>query len=912
MAGAPSPAFRGRARERHQLDSLLDGTRRSESAVLVLRGEAGIGKTALLHYVVRQASGCRVVRVTGVQSELEMPFAALHQLCVPLMERLPALPEPQARALTVAFGLASGTSPDRFMVGLAALNLLCEVASHRPLVVLVDDAQWLDAASAQVLGFVGRRLLAEPVMLVVAVRDDAESGEWSRLPHLQVDGLTDEDARALLAAAVTGHVDERVRDRIVAETRGNPLGLLELPRHMSPSELAGGFADPSSESLADRLLEGYVRRVCALPEPTRRLMLLASADPTGDPTLLWRAAQAFGLGGDVGEPAAQDDLLHIGSRVRFRHPLVRSAAYAAGTREERVATHSALAAATDAEADPERRVWHQAAAATGIDETVATDLERMAGVAQQRAGFAAAAAFLERSFTLSEDPSRRATRGLAAARANLLAGAFDSARTLLAESAADELDDLQRAQAELLEADIEAAARPSHEAPGRLLRTAHRLEQLDLNLARETYLRAWWVGVVVGRQAALTGGVMEVARAALAAPQTQEPRPCDLMLEGLALAVTEGRPAAAPLLRSTVDLFLQDRVSDEDWIRWGRGATSAAILLWDGESYAELSARQVMKVRESGALSELVLALNLHTNVLVWRGELDAAREVAAEQYAVKEITGARMASYGPRLLAAYRGRTDAMAALDLEAVEEGDGLAFETAKLATAVLNNGLGRYAEACAAAREVSLFSLVTFGIPELIESAVRTGQRGLAQNALTELGPHVVPGSDWAAGIEARCRALVCDNDESEHWYQEAIEGLSRTPLRPDLARAHLLYGEWLRREGRRRDARHELRTAHDTFTELGLEAFAERSRHELNATGDKVVRREVDTLNQLTPQEEHIARLARDGLTNPQIGAELYISPRTVEWHLRKVFLKLGISSRAELHNAPPPTRPNGR
>ena len=500
------------------------------------------------------------------------------------MEDLPALPEPQARVLTVAFGLSSGMPPDRFMVGLAVLNLLCEAASHRPLVVLVDDAQWLDAPSAQALGFVGRRLLAEPVMLMVAVRDGADSGEWADLPCVTVEGLTDDDARALLAAAATGPVDARVRDRIVAETRGNPLGLLDLPKHMSPYELAGGFSDPSPESLADRLQEGYVRRVRELPDPTRRLMVLAAADPTGDPILLWRAARAFGLGTDVAEQAAQDDLLLIGSQVRFRHPLVRSAAYAAGTFEERVAAHLALADATDGRAEPERRVWHQSAAATGIDEAVATDLERMARIAQQRAGFAAAAAFLERSFTLSGDPNRRANRGLAAARANLQAGSFDKARALLAESAADRLDDLQHAQAELLEAEIMAAARPSSEAPGQLLRAAKRLEPLDLRLARETYLKAWWVALVVGRRAAPGGTVMDLARAAQAAPQVQPPRPCDLLLDGLAAAVIDGRPAAAPLLRATVDLFLQERVSDEDWIRWGRGATSAAILLWDGKS----------------------------------------------------------------------------------------------------------------------------------------------------------------------------------------------------------------------------------------------------------------------------------------------------------------------------------------
>jgi tetratricopeptide (TPR) repeat protein len=413
MAEPRTSAFRGRARERKAVDGLLDRVHGGESAVLVIRGEAGIGKTALMRYCARQASGCRLVQIAGVESETELPLAALHQLCGTMLSRMAALPEPQQRALRVAFGLAAGTAPDRFIVGLAVLSLLAENAAARPLVCLVDDAQWLDEASSQVLGFVGRRLLAEPVVLLFAVREAADEQIFPGLPALTVEGLTDEDARALLTAAVPGHLDERVRDRIIAETSGNPLALLELARGMSEAELAGGFAGPPEANLPghlqDQLQDHYLRQVQALPEPTRQLLLLAAADPTGDATLLWRAAQTLGLGRDAAAAADAEQLLTIGSQVRFRHPLVRSAAYTAGSPEDRRAAHLKIAAATDVHEDPERRVWHLAAGATGPDEDVATALEQAAVKTQARAGLAAAAAFLQR-FESADGHLREALR----------------------------------------------------------------------------------------------------------------------------------------------------------------------------------------------------------------------------------------------------------------------------------------------------------------------------------------------------------------------------------------------------------------------------------------------------------------------------------------------------------------------
>jgi DNA-binding CsgD family transcriptional regulator len=878
----------------------------------VIRGEAGIGKTALLQYCARQAFGCRIALIAGAESELEMPFAALHQLCRPMFDTLAALPEPQAQVLRVAFGLTVGNTPDRFVVGVAVLNLLAEVATRQPLVCLVDDAQWLDEPSRQVLEFVGRRLLADAVALVFSVRETGEEQLIPTLPELTLNGLPDDAARALLAEVTTGHLDQQVRDRIVAETRGNPLALLDLPKAMNPAELAGGFATPAASTPSGQLQDHYLHRVNALPEATRQLALLAAADPTGDSTLLWRAAETFSIGRGAAAPAASAELLEVDSRVRFRHPLVRSAAYAAATPEARSEAHRALAAATDPLTDPERRLWHLAAAASGFDEAVASELERTAGRARARAGLAAAAAFLQRSVELTADKAQRADRALAAAHAHLHAGAFDSARGLLFEADAVAVDDLQRARVEQLRGHVEAAAEPGREAPVRLLRAARRLESLDVRLARETYLQAWWAAVLAGQFAAPGGDIREVSEAARLAPRTTDPRPCDLLLDGLAMVITDGRAAAAPSLRLALDQFVTEQVSADDWIRWGRSATTAAFALWDVDNWIELSRRQVKLARASGALASLVLALNLHGVQTTLRGDFDTATVVVAEQRAVKEATGIRMASYGARLLDAYQGRpTDPrshVSAIANEVIEPGDGYGQQIAGWATAILNNGLGRYADAFAAAQDLVAYEL-SFAAPlalsELIEAAVRSGRTEAAADALKRLVTLTVAGSDWSAGIEARARALLCDCEDADRWYSESISCLARTPLRTDLARAHLLYGEWLRRESRRVDARQQLRTAHNMFTAMGAEAFAERTRRELIATGEKVRRREVGGRNNLTPQELHIARLARDGHTNPEIGAELFISARTVEWHLRNVYTKLGISKRRELKDAVP-------
>ena len=912
MSAPRTPAFKGRARERQVLDGLLDRVRGGQSAVLVIRGEAGIGKTALMRYGARQASGCQLARIDGVESEMELPLAALHQLCAPMLGSVDALPEPQRRALQVAFGSAAEPAPDRFVLGLAVLSLLTEYAADRPLVCLVDDAQWLDEASSQVLAFVGRRLLAEPIGLLLAVREAAGGGLFPTLPALSLQGLTGEDAQALLTAAVPGLLDQRVRDRIVAETGGNPLGLLELAAGMTEAELAGGFADPPKASLPSRLQDHYLSRVRALPGAARRLMLLAAADPTGDTTLLWRAAPSLGLGRDAAVAADAEQLLQIGAQVRFRHPLVRSAAYAAGSPEDRRAAHLALAAATDAQADPERRVWHLAAAATSPDEQVAAALEQAAAKIRARAGLAAAAAFLQRSVALTAEPGRRADRALAAAVANMHAGAFGIALGLLAQAEAGAVDDLQRARVEQLRGQIEWRSVTGRDAPVMLLRAAKRLESLDVALARETYLYAWLSSAVAGPFAGPGGLLLEVSRAAQAAPRPgRDPRPGDLLLEGLTTMIVQGRSAAEPRLRRAVAAFLGDQVSGEDRLQWGILAQVASMGVWDFGSWLALSARDVEFARASGALAPLFVALQARGMVATLCGDFETATSLAAEIDVVNEVTGIRLAATCDLLLAGYRGRpaeaAPLFAATTEDAMARGEGFAVQNANWSEAVLSNGLGRYAEALAVAEsateETSLPYITQWILPELIEAAVRTGRTEAAREALERLSAMTaIEGSDWAKGLEARSRALLSAGRDADHWYAEAVERLGRTPLRPELARARLLYGEWLRRENRRIDARHQLHAAYELFTAIGAEAFAERARRELLATGEKVRKREVDTYGQLTPQEEYIVRLARDGRTNREIAAELFLSTRTVEWHLREVFAKLGITSRRELHD----------
>jgi DNA-binding CsgD family transcriptional regulator len=912
MAARRPPVLLGRASEREALDRLLENVRGGQSAVLVIRGEAGVGKTALLHHCARQAAGFRVARIAGVESEMELPFAGLHQLCAPMMGRLGALPEPQQAALGVALGLSSGAAPDRFLVALAALSLLAEVAAERPLLCFVDDAQWLDAASRQVLGFVARRLLAESVAIVFAVRDATDERELVDLPELALGGLPEEDARALLATVIPGRLEERVRDRLIAETRGNPLALLELPRALAATQLPAGFGLEGAYPLPGRIEESFLLRLEALPDEARRLLLVAAAEPGDDPLLVWRAAEQLGVGPSAAAADETEGLLAIGERVMFRHPLVRSAVYRSAAVQERRAVHLALAEATDRDVDPDRRAWHLAAAAAGPDEEVALELERSASRAQARGGLAAAAAFLQRAVALTGDSARRADRALAAAEASLQAGVFEVARRLLATAEAGPVDELQRARLDLLRAEAAYSERRGSEAPALLLRAAKTLDPLDPKLARDTYLDAWSAALFAGRLAS-TGGLHDVSREAMARPRPAGPqRPSDLLLHGFSLTFTEGRSAAAPVLERAARSFAGDDVTVEEVLRWGWLATAAAVMVWDYDTCLAVATRGVGLARESGALAVLAVSVNVLAQAVALAGESGSAASLIAEADGVTEATGTLVAPYGALVLAGLQGReAEAATLIDAtihDATAGGQGTAVQYARWARAVLLNGLGRYQEALAVAQEASddtpeLF-VSAWALSELIEAAARSEDTPRARGALDRLAEATSAAeTDWGLGIAARSRALLSEGETAERLYQEAIERLGRTRLRPELARAHLLYGEWLRREGRRVDAREQLRIAHEMLAGMGMDAFAERARRELQATGEKLRKRTVETRDELTPQERQIAGLARDGLSNPEIGARLFLSPRTVEWHLKKVFTKLRISSRMGLHDA---------
>ena len=909
-----------RISERHVLDRLVDAVRAGGSQALVVRGEPGVGKTALLDHLAGRAAdaACLVTRATGVQSEMELAFAGLHQLCAPMLSHAERLPGPQRDALHTAFGMSAGPPPERFLVGLAVLGLLSEVARERPLIGVIDDVQWLDRASAQALGFAARRLAAGPVGLVFAARVPDE--DLAGLPELEVKGLPDHEARTLLDSVLAGPLDARVRDLIIAETHGNPLALLELPRGLTPAELAGGFglpaAQPGSAPLTDRIEDSFTRQLHALPADTLQLVQLAAADPSGDRPLVWRAAGQLGISARAAAgPAVAAGLIEFGTQVQFQHPLARSAAYWSAPLSVRQRIHAALAEVTDPVADPDRRAWHRAQAAAGPDEEVAAELERCAGRAQARGGLAAAAAFLERSVALTADATRHAERILAAAQASLQAGAFDKALEMLSmvEGIGPEsLDELASARVDLLCGQIAFASSAGSDAPVLLLKAAKRLERLDVALARQTYLEAWTAAYFAG-QFAGAGGIYEVARGARSAPRPAGvPRSSDLLLDGLAVLVSEGRAPAAPLLRRAARAFTEDELAVDEGMRWGLLAGVAAVMLWDEESWYAVVARQLQSCREAGLLASLVIYVNSMAQLLAWRGEFAAAAALIGEAEGIAAATGTRFLPYAALMLAGFRGAEAAAAQLietvSADARAARQGLGIGASHRAAAILYNGLGRYETARAEAQhavgeEPELYPAM-WALPELIEAASRSGQTGLAADALGQLAEATSVGqTDWAQGIYARCRALLSEGADAEGCYREAIDRLSRTQLRPELARAHLLYGEWLRRQGRRVDAREQLRAAHDMLAAIGMEAFAERARRELAATGETLRKRTTEVSSVLTAQEAQIARLARDGRTNPEIGAQMFLSSRTVEWHLRKIFTKLGIGSRRELHAA---------
>jgi DNA-binding CsgD family transcriptional regulator len=916
----PEPALRGRQSECELLRQVLTDALVDNSQVLVLRGDPGSGKTALLGYFSGLMVGWRRLAAVGVESEMELAYSGLHQLCSPVLDHLDRLPQPQRDALAIVFGLSSGPPPDRFLVALATLTLLDEVAKDDPLACVVDDAQWLDQASAQVLAFVARRLLAEPIALVCAARTGTGDAVLAGLPALPVGGLGAEDARSLLLTKVTGPIDTEVVDQIVAESHGNPLALLELPHTWTSLDLAGGYGVPDSLPVSSKVEQSYIQRLASLPQETQQLLLLAAAEPLGDPRLLEAAAAVLGIDMAAAVPAIAAGLLRLDSRVEFAHPLVRSATYRSAVPDQRQRVHRALAEATNASTDPDRRAWHRARATKAANEDVAAELEQSAGRAQSRGGFAAAGAFLSRAAELTPDPSLRSRRALGAAFATVQAGAFDTARRMITLATDGVVDELQLAQVDLLRAQLAFASSRGTEAPPLLLAAARRLEPFDVGLARETYLDAF-SAALFGARLNERVGVAEIAEAAgsAAAQVGPEPIAADLLLRGL-IALAGDYATAVPACRAAVQRMTAGWTPPPDQLRRLWQSCVVALEVWDDEGAYVLSRRHVEIARRAGALSEVALALSSQTPVLVFCGELAAAAAAVAETESVEQATGIAAAPYGALIVAAWQGGSGhsdrLIASTRRAATSRGEGIGVAICEYTRAVLANSGGRYREAISAAGDAGGYREVVvenWALPELIEAASRAGEPELARTSLARLAEKTQAcHTDWALGVEARSRALVSDGRRAETLYRSSIDCLTRTRMRGDLARAHLLYGEWLRRTGRRVDARQELEAAYEMFTTTDMALFAERARHELSATGATVRKRGFEESTELTPQETQIARLAADGQTNSEIGAQLFISSRTVEWHLRKVYPKLGISSRRYLHTAfpaqPPPPK----
>jgi DNA-binding CsgD family transcriptional regulator len=888
MPAARPPSLINRHYETGRLRALADAAEQGTGGVLVLRGEPGIGKSALLEHLEHTVSEkFQIIRASGAEFEGELPFAALHQLCVPLLGHLGALSTPYRASLQVAFGLAEGI-PDPFRVGLASLDLLAAAAAERPMLCVVDDAHWMDDASARALTFLARRISAEPVAMVFAARDQSTAQGLDELPSLTVEGLNDAHARALLAAQKTVTLDDRVRDRILAEANGNPLALIELPK-------AGGFVLPTPSPVASRIERSFRARASEPPPHAQLLLVLASADPTGDPRLLWAAARRLGIDVPAASAAAEaTGLVRFDTRARFCHPLARSAVYRAAEPRRRQAAHRALADATDPVIAADRRAWHRAQATAGPDDRVAAGLEASASRAQARGGVAAAAAFLERAAALSLAPGKRTERTLAAAQATLEAGEADRAADLVASIDPETLDESQQASVDLLRGRIAfvGGADGASGGPDSMLRAAQRIAAVDPQRSREYFVAALEMALVVSRASGVRDRVLDAARSAPPAPH-----PPDL-LDSLVLLSAEGHSAGAPVLRRVLS----------DGARWTRVPALATMLageLWDLDLYTEIVEWLVRTGHDTRSPMTVRLGLSQVALSAVITGDFGRAMAAIAEEEAIADAFGDVPQLYSRVYLAAMRGRRGEALELFAEATSRGAGQLAENPDAAAAVLYNGLGEYRAALdAAERTVARGELFVSGfvLPELVEAAVRCGESAVAESALESLLERTThSGTGYALGVAAGARALVHGTEED---HQEAVKHLTGTPLAPDLARAHLRYGEWLRRAGRRRDAREHLRTAHEQLSRIGMEAFARRAANELRATGEVARRRSEHIYDRLTMQEMHIARQVATGATTKEVAGRLFLSPRTVDAHLRNIFRKLGITSRRQLRDLP--------
>jgi DNA-binding CsgD family transcriptional regulator len=922
--GADSAPFRfgtqdlvGRSDERRLLASLLSSGGAGQAQSLVLRGEPGIGKSALIQDLVERADGWQVCQVVGVESEMELSYSGLQQLFGSVSASTAGLPTPHHAALEKVFGRLRGEPPDRFMVALAALELAGRVSEQKPLLWIVDDAQWVDRSTLQAVGFVARRVHHERMVVLIGARDYDDDGDLAGVTELRLAGLDPQDA-ARLFPAVLGPTDPAVRDRILAEARGNPLALIELPRSWTTAELAAELSESGHVPLARHLELGFTTRLRQLPADTQTLLTLAAAEPTGDPGLLWSAAQLLGLDWRAAAPAEAADLIEFGRRVQFRHPLVRAAAYRSAPLQVRLEAHGALAQVTDGQRDADNRAWHRACSTVAHDETIAVELEQSAERARARGGLLGAAALLERAAALTPESARRADRTLVAASTKRDAGALNASVRLL-----DSIDEGHRsgrraALIQRLRGRVAFDQGHAHEASPLLKESARLLEGFDPALARDTHLEALAAAVWAGghdgpaliRQAAVT---------ASDAPRGEGPeRTSDVLLDAMVLRATEGYEAAAATLTRALAAVRDDEVGTDDvgsllWLAGNRVAGILAIEAWDFSTGLALAERQVNVTREAGALVQLQFALNFLANYVALSGDLRRASELVEEESRIADMTLVGSVGQSRLLLSAFRG--DAVTAVPLleswieSATTNGQGRTVAFVHYLSAVLLNGLGQYGEALDHARRVvdwDALGYQTIAVTEFAEAASRQGEEA----ALVELSAWMTARAaatptPWALGTASLVAALEAgDDDDADRLYRDGLAHVSRSPVKTTLARSHLLYGEWLRRKGRRRDAGEHLGAAHDAFTAMGMVAFADRARRELSATTRRRVRRYVDTPSRrFTSQEWQIAQLTQRGFSNREIGSRLFLSPRTVEWHLRNVFAKVGVSTRRQLRDS---------
>jgi DNA-binding CsgD family transcriptional regulator len=903
-------AFVARKDELRVLDDLVRAAADGRGGALVVAGEAGMGKSALVDAAVGGLDGWLVLRAAGTEFERDLPYAALHQLCTSVIRHRDGLPAVQRQALESVFGLGGGTTPDPLTIGLAVLGLLHQLAQVQPVCCAVDDVQWVDAGTRKVLGFVARRVAAERIAVVLAERSpsvergpsverspSAEPG-FTDLPRLPMPGLGDAEARALLRSAARADLDGEVLERILAEAGGNPLALLELGHRTGPLGLPAGSDAVPRANVVDALEDRFARRVRELPSAARSLVVLAAAEPVGDLGLVRRAAHLLAL--DPAELTAAEDegLISLGPRLCFRHPLVRSGAYRSATPGTRRRVHAALAEATDAETDPDRRAWHRAHSVVDTDEDVATELVGSAGRAQWRSGLAAAAAFLERAAQLTPDPARQGERMLAAARARLNSGAPAQARELLAQAERRPLEPADRADARLQRALIEFHVARSPEATVALVDAA---AGLPPDRARETYLEAFSSSMFVDR---LPGRLRQLGtRIREQAPRrVDESRPVDLLLDALLDQVLAPVEEAVPTMRRAVAAF---RTATSPW--WMELACLMALDLGDDEFAEVLSARQVELAREQGAFAVLSQALRVHAITRTVFGRYEEAAASLEEAHAIDEAAGTVSLSFAELVLAGWRGDADRVGGLRAT-MRRRIGRDEAVGELyATAVLRNGLADYAAALetglASRKQEREGSYVVWGLDqEFVEAAVRAGRPEECAAAMARLEALARTGrTAWAEARYRLAQALLDPTAEStDARYLEAIDLFSRTEVRAYYGRTRLMYGEWLRRAGRRAEARVELQAAHETLTAAGVTAFAERAARELVATGQRPRRDGANPLELLTAQERLIVGKVAGGATSKEVAAALFLSPRTIDTHLRNSYRKLGISSRRQL------------